>query len=146
MFEFALGSEQIYACSMREKILELRAQGKTYAQIKEEVGCSLATIAYHCSPSQKEKGLVRTRATIARRRAAIGALKLDPCLDCGVSYPPHVMEFDHISDDKIMNVSKMLGRKKIEDVLAEIAKCELVCANCHRHRTWTRLQEKKSHE
>lgn len=59
-----------------------------------------------------------------------------PCTDCGVFYPPYVMQFDHLGD-KIMEVSvmvtKMWGRDKIQ---AEIDKCEIVCANCHAIRTW----------
>jgi hypothetical protein len=48
------------------------------------------------------------------------------------------MDFDHLKD-KEMNLSDMIrrgfGKKKI---LAEVAKCELVCANCHRLRTFKR--------
>lgn len=68
------------------------------------------------------------------------AMKTDPCLDCG-AYPPYVMEWDHLPQfEKVMNVSLMrVKRLKKETVLAEIAKCELVCANCHAYRTWERL-------
>jgi 5-methylcytosine-specific restriction endonuclease McrA len=40
---------------MKEQILELRAQGKSYNEIKEIVGCSKGTISYHCGEGQKEK-------------------------------------------------------------------------------------------
>lgn len=68
-------------------------------------------------------------------------LKDYPCLDCSVSYPPYVMEWDHLPQfEKVMNVSKMrVKRLKRETILAEIAKCELVCANCHAVRTYDRL-------
>lgn len=33
---------------MKEQILKLRKEGKTYSQIKEIVGCSKSTISYHC--------------------------------------------------------------------------------------------------
>lgn len=33
---------------MKEKIIELVKQGKTYKEIKKELGCALSTIAYHC--------------------------------------------------------------------------------------------------
>lgn len=53
-----------------------------------------------------------------------------------MSYPPCVMEFDHLeSGSKCFDVSKkaIWGSKK--RILSEIAKCDLVCANCHRIRT-----------
>ena len=46
---------------MKEKILDLRNQGKTYKEICEILGCSLGTVSYHCSPSQKEKSLNRQK-------------------------------------------------------------------------------------
>jgi len=46
---------------MKEKILKLRAEGKTYNQIKEILGCSTSTISYHCSDGQKEKNSKRNK-------------------------------------------------------------------------------------
>lgn len=40
---------------MKEQILKLRSEGKSYRQIQEELGCSSGTIAYHCGKGQKEK-------------------------------------------------------------------------------------------
>jgi|TARA_R110000823_G_C15883115_1_gene495276 CRISPR/Cas system Type II protein with McrA/HNH and RuvC-like nuclease domain len=40
---------------MKDRILELRKEGKTYNQIKEIIGCSKGTISYHCGNGQKEK-------------------------------------------------------------------------------------------
>lgn len=57
------------------------------------------------------------------------------CLDCGYSNPM-ALEFDHVNEDKKYNVSDMVRKGyKWETVLAEIKKCEVVCANCHRIRT-----------
>jgi len=62
-----------------------------------------------------------------------------PCQDCGVRYPPYVMDFDHVRGDKVMDISDMISAAVSWDVLiAEVAKCEVVCANCHRIRTYTR--------
>jgi len=75
-----------------------------------------------------------------RLRDRLAGLKGKPCADCGVSYPPYVMDWDHLDGfEKTHNISEMMRRRfawaKIE---AEIAKCELVCANCHRIRTHER--------
>lgn len=54
------------------------------------------------------------------------------------------MQFDHVDDNKIENVSNLARRGSREEVLAEIAKCELVCANCHADRTHYRSEETKT--
>ena len=46
---------------MREKILELKAQGKTYKQICDELNVSKGTVSYYCGDGQKEKTNNRTR-------------------------------------------------------------------------------------
>lgn len=56
-------------------------------------------------------------------------------MDCGVPYPYYVMEFDHRDpSQKLANIGRLLGNswKRLKD---EIAKCDVVCANCHRERT-----------
>lgn len=57
-----------------------------------------------------------------------------PCADCKGSFPVECMDFDHLSYDKLYNVSAMTGHS-LAKIEAEIAKCEVVCANCHRIRT-----------
>ena len=65
-----------------------------------------------------------------------------PCLDCGISYPWYVMDFDHVRGKKQFNLS-IVGSMicSFEKIDREIAKCDLVCANCHRARTFNREQE-----
>jgi hypothetical protein len=62
----------------------------------------------------------------------------NPCTDCDRLYPYYVMDFDHARGEKFRGVSRMQGYSW-ERVLAEIAKCDLVCANCHRIRTQSRI-------
>ena len=69
----------------------------------------------------------------ARNRAIIDAAKDRPCADCGMRYEPEQMDFDHVRDIKRANISTML-HVGLEQLLAEIAKCEVRCANCHRVR------------
>ena len=48
------------------------------------------------------------------------------------------MDFDHVRGKKHANVMELipsLSKKKIDE---EIAKCEIVCSNCHRIRTHMR--------
>ena len=80
-------------------------------------------------------------ATRARTVAWLRDIKEGtPCTDCGLWYPHYVMDFDHLpqfTKDIGISVAVALrwSREKIE---AEIAKCEVVCANCHRIRTHER--------
>jgi hypothetical protein len=56
-----------------------------------------------------------------------------PCVDCGEA-DPVVLEFDHLRD-KLFSIGPKLGTRSWPSILAEIEKCEVVCANCHRRRT-----------
>jgi hypothetical protein len=59
-------------------------------------------------------------------------------MDCGNTFPPYVMDFDHRDPStKTFGVSQGMDRSR-EDVMREIALCDLVCANCHRIRTFRR--------
>lgn len=46
---------------MKEQILKLKEEGKTYNEIQSILGCSKGTISYHLGKGQKEKTLNRTR-------------------------------------------------------------------------------------
>ena len=62
-------------------------------------------------------------------------LKAAPCLDCGQQFPPECMDFDHRpGTHKVANVAKLYWHSETT-LLEEIAKCDLVCSNCHRIRT-----------
>ena len=51
-----------------------------------------------------------------------------------------MMDFDHVRGEKLIDVSRLRsGRPARARLDAELAKCEVVCANCHRRRTQMRL-------
>jgi hypothetical protein len=79
-----------------------------------------------------------TAAKIARtqalRKHILGHLRRTRCVDCG-ERDPVVLEFDHVGD-KAASISKLVSdAASMKVVDAEIASCEVVCANCHRRRT-----------
>lgn len=86
----------------------------------------------------------RQREGVAPRlrsmRFLVNELKKVPCKDCERSYPPYVMDFDHVRGLKRFGIAVALrgAGYSWDDVVEEIAKCDVVCANCHRIRTWGR--------
>lgn len=78
----------------------------------------------------------------SKKQALVQLAKDKPCLDCGGRFHPAAMEFDHCRGEKLFILSKV-GGYSIEQILAEIKKCDAVCANCHRVRTWDRSLDRK---
>ena len=74
------------------------------------------------------------------RRILIDQMKLQSgCMDCGYAENAVALDFDHLPGcDKKFNISQSIVNHSWESVLAEIAKCEIVCSNCHRIREWER--------
>jgi hypothetical protein len=62
-----------------------------------------------------------------------------PCADCGGTFSWECMDFDHVRGEKLGNVSTLAHNRSPAAKLrldAEVAKCDFICANCHRTRTW----------
>lgn len=71
---------------------------------------------------------------MAKNQASLELAKNKPCADCGRRLPSCCMDFDHVDGVKRGDVSRLLSFS-LENLLAEILKCEVVCACCHRIRT-----------
>ena len=104
-----------------------------------------------CRAAYQNAWYLRNKAEIIARSAAHDArvhvslrnlitdLKAGPCIDCGGCFPKEAMDFDHVRGTKRQNISRLVTRAvSVQTIMAEIAKCDLVCANCHRGRTWQR--------
>lgn len=114
-----------------------------------------AAARYKAEPDKQKKykrewyernRLAMIPAAKARRektREFINVHKSGPCTDCGNCFPSCAMDFDHVRGVKYRDIGKMLNHTNTALVFAEIEKCEVVCANCHRVRTFNRQQEKK---
>jgi hypothetical protein len=76
-----------------------------------------------------------------KRRDMIQQIKLERgCADCGYRGHPEALEFDHVESGKAFAISR-IKTHSLEAIMAEIDKCEVVCANCHRIRTYNRRRE-----
>lgn len=61
------------------------------------------------------------------------------CSDCKNKFPHYVLEFDHKPEyDKIDVVYRVLRTYGPEAAWKEVSKCDVVCANCHKIRTYAR--------
>lgn len=92
---------------------------------------------------RKSEGNPYRSPTSRRNRTRRDELKSAPCMDCGQTFPPCCMDFDHVRGEKTRGVGNMItyNTKKFFE---EISKCDLVCANCHRIRTQNRRNGKPS--
>ncbi len=78
----------------------------------------------------------KQQLALERTRWLIAYFAAHPCVDCGEA-DPVVLEFDHLRA-KSFAIGPKLAQTSWQRILAEIDKCEVVCANCHRRRTATR--------
>ena len=88
------------------------------------------------------------KLSIAKQKAYLAQYLRDlktktPCVDCGINYPYYVMDFDHVRGQKHANVMELVSTLSKKRIDLEIAKCEIVCSNCHRIRTHMRRMAKK---
>lgn len=113
--------------------------GKAYYRANRD---SLARRQYVRRQGDERQGEYQRRRR-QENQAYINDLKSAPCTDCGRGYPPYVMDFDHVRGAKHKRLAQLTGGSR-QAIDAEIAKCELVCSNCHRIRTHTRLESPAS--
>ncbi len=68
------------------------------------------------------------------RRLVFEYLKAHPCVDCGEA-DVTVLDFDHQRDKQYTISQLIISNKQSDQILHEIEKCDVRCANCHRRKT-----------
>lgn len=97
-------------------------------------------------PEAFEEENRKTRERRAAEREVIQQIKLEAgCADCGYNTHPAGLTFDHVRGVKLFTISNACGSYPLEKVLAEIEKCEVVCATCHAVRTFERGQHRNDY-
>jgi hypothetical protein len=95
-----------------------------------------ARLAGHTLSTKPRTADQRTRWR--HRLDLLDQLRSVPCADCDGVFPECAMDFDHRdASTKVRSVTRMINGS-IDRMLAEAAKCDIVCANCHRLRTFER--------
>ena len=60
-----------------------------------------------------------------------------PCTDCHIQHPYYVLDFDHREPSQKKEIlSRLVNHLSWKRLKEEVSKCDLVCANCHRKRTF----------
>jgi hypothetical protein len=109
---------------------------KGQARCKE---CRSAYIKKRGDLHRQQTRCARDKRRAAAREYVLELLRTGVCVDCGLS-DAAVLEFDHVGP-KRTEVGKLVREAyRLDHIKAEIEKCELVCANCHRRRTATRVR------
>jgi hypothetical protein len=88
--------------------------------------------------ANKVKWVDYAKRRLERRHAFLAIFKRKPCMDCWGWFEPCQMDFDHRDSKTKYKTVSQLGFANMKVILKEIAKCDLVCANCHRLRTYRR--------
>lgn len=104
---------------------------------KCELVCSNCHMERTYSRMGEERAYARPRSL--RNRDIMRLTKSQPCADCGISYEPHIMEFDHVRGEKKFNIGALGRNVKTDELIAEMNKCDVVCGNCHAQRTYSRI-------
>lgn len=68
-----------------------------------------------------------------QKEACLSYKRTLKCEICGYNKHPSALEFHHRNpDNKIKNISKMMNQNSSKiDIIKEISKCMVLCANCH---------------
>ena len=116
-----------------------------YDNKREEILEGLSNLK-HTNPDRyyREKDAKRRRRTELAKK-----LKSKPCADCGGSFHFAAMDFDHKNPEEKGyngNGGRSLLSLSEAKILEEVEKCDLVCANCHRVRTYNREQKRINEE
>lgn len=104
--------------------------------------CNECYRAYQRKHYAKNKEAYRAKNQRHRHKKVelMRSLKMKPCKDCSREFHPCAMDFDHREGEiKLADVATLANNQaSTKRLLAEIAKCDLLCAVCHRIRTFNR--------
>ena len=88
---------------------------------------------YYLAHKDQWRVLGKARRTTLQR--LVDHIKQRPCINCRQTFPPVAMDLDHVRGQKNQKISTMVAHGVPEWKLRrELAKCEVICAVCHRLR------------
>ena len=124
--------------SYKEDILRLRAEGKTYGEISQELGCSKGTVAYYLKDTQeysvKEVKMPVSSVFSDKIITYIENYKIKrPCAGC--SQYLHHSQMDFLDAHRETEIVKMVvDQETLEEAKRQITQLKFICSNCNRLR------------
>ena len=122
-------------CKVEKSITEFRwknkAKGMMHSQCKD---CQKAQEKIHYQESKERQIAVKETAQFQKNRniQLVENARAAGCRKCGEKRS-YVLDFHHrIPAEKENVLAHMIKSSSEENLLAEIAKCDILCANCHR--------------
>ena len=117
---------------MKQQILKLHSEGKTYNEIRKILKCSKSTISYYCNPTTKlksQKNRNKNRQLVTKELKQLHGGK---CSICNYNKSLNALHFHHIDPKtKEGHVGNLVHVKGKYVAFEEAKKCQLICANCH---------------
>jgi hypothetical protein len=129
-------------CGVEKPLSEFHKRAKAvdgHQRVCKTCNCAQRK-AYYKTERGRLQAAGYARAWAEANRARIWEFfSTHPCVDCGET-DPLVLEADHIDmATKLYAISDIWKNHRWETIAAELAKCEVRCANCHRRRTVIQL-------
>lgn len=103
-----------------------RQKDREYAEANRQATRDRANQWY---ADNRERAIARVRGYREQIQVIAKEAKAQPCMDCGQSYPTVCMQFHH--RDPSTKKGEVSNRSTVNAALAEMAKCDIICANCH---------------
>lgn len=111
-------------------------RNKCYICLRIEKNKYYARVTKHNRQTPRISGVLWNE----KRKQYLKELRSLPCLDCGQTFPWYAMDFDHLPQyTKTFTIMEKYRDVSWPTLLAELSKCEVICAVCHRIRTYKRL-------
>lgn len=137
-------SKQCTKCQEIKPLSDFRVRSKkkgTYQSWCKSCFSVYEKDMWKTSPERRKNNIEKNRERRIRNKQYVwDYLKNTSCKHCGNS-DPRVLEFDHLnSEEKLFNISDICNRShSIKSIKKEIDKCQVLCANCHRIKTYEQL-------
>jgi hypothetical protein len=122
--------------SYKEDILRLRAEGKSYAEISDELGCSKGTITYYLKETKDVIIMDKFKEPEFYNKVLTyidNFKEKRPCISCGSYF--HKSQLDPRDNEDVIEIAQsVFDKKSFEDAKRRISQLKFICANCGRLR------------
>jgi hypothetical protein len=125
-----------------DNVSGFRRRMKWEAMAAEIEKCDIVCARCHRIRTHRNPQASAASAVTVLKRVIVCEIikRMSPCTDCDRYFPSQAMDFDHVRGEKLHEISTLMrNRSPIEKLLTELDKCDLVCVNCHRIRTYERF-------